>query len=353
MHGLASTPACRGTYANEAYGKHAGDFFRSASKREWTFFTVRARIRDYTVLIVANLAFTAGFAFFLIPAKLSSGGVSGLAIVVHYEWGLPTGPVTFVLNLPLLIAGYIFLGGLRFTIRTLISVAIFSATVDPMAHLIKLPLTHDAFLASLYGGVIIGVSIGLIFGTGASTGGTTIIARLLQNLTHGSVGIIQVVVDGIIIVVTGVAFGPELALYSLVGLYVSGKAIDWTLEGSSGERLALVVSSATDTIAYRITHEMERGVTILQGKGGYTGEDRPVLLCVLDRSEEPMLRSLVQSADPSAFLVVSNAATVLGEGFAPLKSTGQVLPSWRALLRGETNPSGITTTEKEPIDDAR
>lgn len=295
--------------------------------------TARALVRDYAILVVATLLFSAGFALFLIPAKLSSGGVSGLAIIAHYEWGVDTGPIIFALNVPLLIIGYVFLGGLRFTVRTLVSVAVFSATVDPMAHLVKLPLTHDAFLASLYGGVTIGVGMGLIFGTGASTGGTAIIARMLQNMTSESVGILQVIVDGVIIGITGLAFGPQLALYSLVGLYVSGKAIDWTLEGTSGERLALVISIASEEICTRITHDMGRGVTVLQGKGGFTGESRPVLMCVLDRSEEPMLRSLVQTIDPKAFLVVSVASTVLGEGFAPLGGAMPLRQRWLARRR--------------------
>jgi len=301
--------------------------------------TSRALVRDYTILVAATLLFSAGFALFLIPAKLSSGGVSGLAIIAHYKWGVPTGPIVFALNVPLLVVGYVFLGGLRFTVRTLVSVAIFSATVDPMAHLVKLPLTHDAFLASLYGGVIIGVGIGLIFGTGASTGGTTIIARMLQDLTSESVGILQVIVDGIVIALTGLAFGPELALYSLVGLYVSGKAIDWTLEGTSGERLALVISKHSEEISRHVLLDMERGVTVLQAKGGYTGEDRPVLLCVLDRSEEPMLRSLVQGIDPKAFLVVSVASTVLGEGFAPLGGALPIRERWRARKHPADEPT--------------
>jgi uncharacterized membrane-anchored protein YitT (DUF2179 family) len=286
---------------------------------DWTADIVRTLLRDYIVLIAATLLCSAGFAFFLIPAKLSSGGVSGLAVVMHYEWNVPTGLMIFLLNVPLLIIGYIFLGGLRFTIRTIVSVVVFAATVDPMGHLVKLPLTHDAFLAALYGGVIMGVGVGLVFGCGASTGGTTIVSRLLQRVTHGSIGIIQVIVDGIIIVIIGIAFGPQLALYSLVGLFVSGKAIDWTLEGSSGERLALVVTNHSDEISDRITDDLGRGVTVLQGRGGFTGEERPVLMCVLDRSEEPMLRALVQASDPRAFVVVAIASTVLGEGFAPLK----------------------------------
>jgi uncharacterized membrane-anchored protein YitT (DUF2179 family) len=260
----------------------------------------RSVVRDYLVLIAGTLIFTAAFAFFLVPAKISSGGVSGLAIVAHYLWGLPTGAVVFVLNVPLLVIGYIYLGGLRFTVRTL--------------------LTHDAFLATLYGGVISGVGVGLVFGTGASTGGSTIISRLLQNFVRTSIGIIQLSVDAVVVIISGLVFGPQLALYSLVGLFVSGKAIDWTLEGLSGERVALIVTKSCDVISVRITHDLGRGVTVLEGRGGYTGEARPVILCVIDRSEEPILRALVQGIDPAAFVVVTAATTVLGEGFAPLDS---------------------------------
>jgi uncharacterized membrane-anchored protein YitT (DUF2179 family) len=190
-----------------------------------------------------------------------------------------------------------------------------------MGHLAKKPLTHDAFLATLYGGVISGIGVGLVFGRGASTGGSTIVSRLLQNVTRASIGIIQVSVDAVVVIISGLVFGPQLALYSLVGLFVSGKAIDWTLEGLSGERMALVVTTASEEISKHITHEIGRGVTILQGRGGYTGEERPVLLCVVDRAEEPILRSLVQTIDPGAFVVVSAATTVLGQGFEPLDNT--------------------------------
>jgi uncharacterized membrane-anchored protein YitT (DUF2179 family) len=283
--------------------------------------TIRGLLRDYLILIAGTLLFSAAFAFFLVPAKISSGGVSGLAIVLHYLFGLPTGLLVFALNVPLLIIGYIYLGGLRFTVRTLVSVVVFSSTVDWMGRLTSKPLTHDAFLATLYGGVISGVGVGLVFGRGASTGGTTIVSRLLQRVIHASIGIIQLAVDGVVVIISGLVFGPQLALYSLVGLFVSSKAIDWTLEGLSGERVALVITKAYEEISNRITQDMDRGVTLLQGRGGYTGEERPVILCVLDRSEEPILRAIVQTIDPAAFMVVTAATTVIGEGFAPLENT--------------------------------
>jgi uncharacterized membrane-anchored protein YitT (DUF2179 family) len=281
---------------------------------------LRSQVRDYVILALGTLLLSVGFAVFLVPARISPGGVSGLAVVLHYLFALPTGLLVFILNVPLLIAGYVFLGGARFTVRTLFSVALFSVTVDPIAHLIH-PLTRDAFLATLYGSMISGLGVGLVFGRGASTGGSTIVARMVQRLTHLSAGFAQMLVDGVVVCSSGLLFGPQLALYGLIGLFVSGKAIDWALEGLSGERVALIVSPAAEQISARITRDLGRGVTVLAGRGGYTGEARPVLLCVVDRAQEPMLRSLVQTADPGAFVVVTMATTVLGEGFAPLGET--------------------------------
>ncbi len=288
---------------------------------------------DYVVLLAGSLLLSASYALFLVPSKISNGGVSGLAVVLHYLFGLPTGLLVFAFNVPLLIVGYVFLGELRFTVRTLVSVLVFSLTVDWLGRITK-PVTHDAFLATLYGGVISGVAVGLVFGRGASTGGTTIVARLLKNATGLSAGIAQLSVDAVVVGITGLVFGPQLALYSLISLFVGGKAIDWTLEGLSGERMALVVSPESAAISVRITHELGRGVTILQGRGGYTGAERPVVMCVLDRAQEPMLRALVQTIDPAAFRVVTAATTVLGEGFEPLGPSNDMKKSFLQRLRG-------------------
>ena len=292
----------------------------------------RARARDYVALIVGSLLLSAAFAIFLVPGRIASGGISGLAVVLHYLLGLPTGLLYFGMNVPLLIAGYVFLGGARFTVRTLVSVAVFAVTVDPIAHVVR-PITHDPILDTLYGGGISGVGIGLVFGRGASTGGTTIIARLVQTFTSLSAGMAQLAVDAIVVGVAALVFGPQFALYGLVGLFVTGKAIDWTLEGLSGERVALIVSPAADRISARIARELDRGSTLLEGRGGYTGEGRPVIMCVLDRSQEPALRALVQTEDPEAFMTVTAATTVLGEGFAPLPAPRRRRSALRLLAR--------------------
>lgn len=292
---------------------------------------LRTLSRDYALLALGSVLLSVSFALFLVPARIATGGISGLAVVLHYLFGLPTGLLVLAMNLPLLLAGFLFLGGARFTLRTLVSVVIFSATVDPIMHYLR-PVTHDPFLATLYGGVISGIGVGLVFGRGASTGGTTIVARLLQKLTRLSAGIAQLSVDALVVGVAALVFGPQFALYGLIGLFVSGKAIDWTLEGLSGERVAFIVSPAAERISARITHELDRGATLLNGRGGYTGEERPVLMCVLDRSQESALRALVQAEDADAFVTVTAATTVLGEGFAPLRplSTSRK-PSLRRL----------------------
>ena len=279
----------------------------------------RTLVYDYTILAIGTLLLSVAYAVFLVPARIAAGGVSGLAVVLHYLSGLPTGLLVLGMNMPLLIAGYVFLGGARFTARTLVSVVIFSVTVDPLAQLIH-PITRDPFLAMLYGGVISGVGIGLVFGRNASTGGTTIVARLLQRWTSLSAGIAQLTVDAVVVAAAALVFGPQYALYGLVSLFISGKAIDWALEGLSGERVALIISPAAQRISDRIGDELGRGSTLLQGRGGYSGEERPVVMCVLDRSQEPALRALVQAEDPAAFVTVTAATTVLGEGFSPLQA---------------------------------
>ena len=279
----------------------------------------RVLARDYAVLTAGTLLLSVAYAVFLVPQRIAAGGVSGLAVVLHYLFGLPTGLLVFGMNVPLLIAGYLYLGGTRFTVRTLVSVGIFSITVDPLERWVH-PITHDAFLATLYGGVISGIGVGLVFGRGASTGGTTILARLLQKWTGLSAGIAQLLVDAVSVGAAALAFGPQTALYGLVGLFVSSKAIDWALEGLSGERVAFIVSTAALEIVERIAIELGRGSTLLEGRGGYTGEARPVVMTVLDRQQEPALRAVVQAADPGAFVTVTAATTVMGEGFAPLQA---------------------------------
>jgi len=280
----------------------------------------RLLLRDYTILIAGSLLLSLGYAVFLTPARIAAGGVSGLAVVLHYLFNLPVGLLVAVMNAPLLILGYLFLGGARFTVRTLVSVAIFSATVDLFGAVIH-PLTRDPFLATLYGGVITGVGIGLVFGRGASTGGTTILARLLQRVVGLSAGIAQMSVDAVAVGAAALVFGPQTALYGLIGLFVSSKAIDWSLEGLAGERIALIVSASPEAISARIQDELGRGTTLLDARGGYTGASKPVVFCVLDRAQELPLRALVQEEDPAAFMTVSAATTVLGEGFTPLASS--------------------------------
>jgi uncharacterized membrane-anchored protein YitT (DUF2179 family) len=150
-------------------------------------------------------------------------------------------------------------------------------------------------------------------------------------MTGLSTGIAQLIVDGLVVSTAAVVVGPQSALYGLVSLFVGSKAIDWTLEGIYGERVAFIISPQAAQISARITADLRRGTTVLSGRGGYTGEERPVLLCVIDRAQEPELRALVQSEDPRAFLTVTAATTVLGEGFEPLRAPSQSRSPWRWL----------------------
>lgn len=278
----------------------------------------RALARAYILLVLGSLLLSVAFAWFLVPQRIAAGGVSGLAIILHYLWGWPTGALVAAVNLPLLVAGYVFLGGARFTARTVVSLAVFSSTVDWLGTVLK-PITHDPFLATLYGGVLSGVGIGLVFAQQASTGGTTILARLLQRAAGISAGYSQLAVDAVVVGLAALVFGPQIALYALIGLYVSTKAIDWVIEGFSREKVAFIVSTRAQAISDRVIAEMDRGATLLSGRGGYTGDPRTVVMCVLSQGQEAQLKGIVHDEDPAAFMTIGAATTVLGEGFTPLK----------------------------------
>ncbi|GAC1399556.1 MAG: YitT family protein [Chloroflexota bacterium] len=279
---------------------------------------IRSIAGAYAVLVLGSLLLSVAFAWFLVPQRIAAGGISGLAVVLHYLWGLPTGLLTAAMNVPLLVAGYLFLGGARFTVRTAVSLAVFSLTVDPLGQVLK-PITHDPFLSTLYGGVLSGVGIGLVFAQQASTGGTTILARLLQIVSGLSAGYAQLAVDAVVVAFAAAVFGPRIALYALIGLYISSKAIDWVLEGLSSEKVAFIVSDRSARICERIAAELGRGTTLLPGRGGYTGAPRTVVMCVLSQAQEPQLKAIVRTEDALAFMTISAASTVLGEGFTPLQ----------------------------------
>ena len=278
--------------------------------------------RDYILVVAGALVQAIGLRLFLVPADLASGGISGISQLVNHFTHWPIGLMVFIGNIPLFVVGWRLLGGRRFTIRTLVAVAAYSFFADALLWLPFFPkqgITNDLVLNSLYGAVVSGFGYGLVYRGQGTSGGSDILARILNRWRGISMTQSYLMTDTLVILSAGFIFGWQKALYALITLYVSGLVVDTTMEGAGTVRSALIVTSRCREVADRILEEMERGVTILDGTGGYTGEARPVLYCVVTRSEVQQLKTIVHEADPKAFMVVGAAHEALGEGFQPFK----------------------------------
>jgi uncharacterized membrane-anchored protein YitT (DUF2179 family) len=274
---------------------------------------------DYLLIFSGAFLQALAIRLFLVPASLVSGGVSGLAQIINSYTGWPIGLMIFIGNIPLFILGWRFLGGSRFALRTAFAIVVVSFFTDFLALFLPVEgITTDMVLNSLYGAVISGIGYGLVYRGRGTSGGTDILARILNHWRGVSISLSYLMTDALVILLAGLTFGWTNALYALVVLYVSGLAAEAITEGSRVARTALIVTTQPEAVTRRILHDMERGATILPGKGAYTGEDRAVLYVVISRSEVPQMKSLVHEEDPEAFMVIGQAYEALGEGFLPL-----------------------------------
>jgi uncharacterized membrane-anchored protein YitT (DUF2179 family) len=285
-------------------------------------------VLDYLLIFVSSLIQAVSLRLFFIPANLASGGVSGIAQLINHVSGLPIGLMVLIGNIPLFILGWRFLGGYKFAMRTAVAIVTYSLLTD---YLIKIPyfveysqflindLQGDIFLNTLYGAIISGVGYGLVYRARGTSGGSDILAKILNNWRGISMTQSYLIVDTAVILSAGFVFGWKEALYAMIALYVSGLVAETVLEGGGTVRTAMIVTAKPDEVSNRIIEELNRGTTFLEGKGGYTGNSRPVLYCVLNRSEIITLKSIVNEIDPEAFMVIGVAHEALGEGFKPLK----------------------------------
>ncbi|MEA4906556.1 MAG: YitT family protein [Chloroflexi bacterium] len=279
----------------------------------------RRSLQDYLLVLLGSVVQALSMRLFLIPAQLVSGGVSGVAQIINFYTAWPIGLMVFIGNAPLFILGWRHLGGPRFALRTALAIAAFSILTDALAWFLPLNgVTDDLVLNSLYGGVTLGIGSGLVYRGRGTSGGSDILGRILNYRYGISISQSYLITDTLVVLAGGLAFNWERALYGLVVIYVSGLAAEMVSEGSSIFRTALIVSACPDRVAERILTELERGVTILPGRGAYTGAERAILYCVVTRSEVNPLKALVNEVDPGAFMVIGQANEALGEGFRPL-----------------------------------
>ena len=268
---------------------------------------VKGFCTDLAYDLVGSVLYAAGIVCFVNPANMAPGGMSGVAILLNYLWGLPIGTMTIVLNIPLLILSYLFLGK-SLTLKTVKSLVISSLMVDLVMAKYAPVYVGDRMIGGVFGGVLMGAGLAIIFLRGSTTGGTDIISFLVKKwYPHVPIGRMIMVVDCIIIGVSVLVFGNlESALYGLISLYCCSMVID---------SMVMVVSEKNDEIAAQIMDELERGVTLLKGQGAYTGTDRDVLMCAVRKQQFARVRAIIYEKDPNAFVIVSETSEVLGEGF--------------------------------------
>lgn len=275
--------------------------------------TKNKTIFSYLQIMIGCILGGAAYPLFLTPGNIAPGGLTGIAMVINYLFHWPVGTVTLILNVPLFIFGWKFMGK-RFVLRTLIATVLFSLLIDLLP--LK-PLTEDPLLSAVFGGVLLGIGLGLILRGEATTGGTDMLARMIHRSVPAiSTGMFLMALDCAVVVVAAVAIGVTQALYAIICIYISSKVIDAVMIGFSGNKACFIISNRYEAILSRILTELERGVTKLSAKGGYTGEERPTLLCVVSRMEVTAVKNVVREEDENAFMIVVDAHEAIGDGFS-------------------------------------
>jgi uncharacterized membrane-anchored protein YitT (DUF2179 family) len=273
-------------------------------------------VRDYTMMTAGALLAALAVDFFLAPNNVVTGGITGGAMLLHTFFGTPIGLLTLLVNIPLFVIGFRSLGGFVFGIRTLYATVVMSLAIDLLMPYAR-PITGDPLLYTLYGGLMDGLGVGLVFRARGTTGGIDIIARLIEQRTGIQPGRSMLGMNLLVFAAAFFGYGPENALYALLTAFVGSLALDYTLGAGTGARQALIVTAQPDAIIQALLYDLSRGVTVLDGHGGYTGTARGVLLCVVGRAEISFLKAIVSQADPHAFVIIGEANEVIGEGFRP------------------------------------
>ena len=265
-------------------------------------------------IVFGCLVSSFGISVFLLPNQLSNGGFSGLATIWYYFFDIPMSISILILNIPFFILGYFRLGK-KFMFKTIISTIIYSIFIDLFSKIP--PITDDRFLASIYGGIVVGIGLALIFKVESSTGGTDLIAYIIQSYKEGfRISNILVALDIFVVTLNLICFKQiEIGLYSAITIYIIGKMLDIVFEGINFSKMIYIISDKNEEIASRITKDLGRGLTGFYGKGMYTGKDKNIILCVTGRRNIIYIKNLAKKMDPYAFIIITDAREVYGLGF--------------------------------------
>ncbi len=279
---------------------------------------VKQEIKNFVFIIIGSLLLAISYALFIIPFHIVPGGVSGIAIIINYFIKAPVGILTIVLNLPILYLGMKKLGR-AYGIKSIVGILFSYLGIDFFYEVLKfknIHATNNEILASIYGGVMLGVGLGLVFKGRASTGGTDVIGMLINKYTGISVGMGILIVDSLIISASGFSYHSlEAPLIGYLTLFVSSKAIDFVLEGWNYAKMAFIITEKEDEVKELIFNKIGRGGTIFYGKTLYKEEPRNIIMTVISIKQFPTLRQEIRKIDPHAFVIISDIYEVLGRGF--------------------------------------
>ena len=279
-------------------------------------FELKCLLRDLAYSFLGSISLALGLVFFLIPNKIATGGVAGLAIVLHYIIDFPTGLIMLVLNIPLLLIGLKYLGK-KYLLKTLFAIVAMSFFTDFFAiNLHFQALTNHLMLATLYGGLLVGIGLGLIFKGDASAGGGTILARVISQKSRFKTGQVLLTIDIFVISSAAITFqNIELALWGFITIFIASQLVDLILTGKPYAKVIHIVTNEVESIGEHIINDLGRSATILNARGLFSGEPKNLLLVVVDSSQIYNLRDIVRLHDKNAFMIVVDAKEILGQGF--------------------------------------
>ncbi len=277
---------------------------------------------DYSLIVVGSFILASGFVLFITPYKIVPGGVYGISIVLHYLLGTPVGMMALAFDIPLTLIGIKVLGP-RFGMKTVVGFVLTAFFNDGITYFYGYePLVRgDALLSSIFGGVFLGVGLGLIFKSKATSGGSDIIAMIISKYTKMPMGQLMIMVDSTIVLFGLIVFQDwKIPLYSLIVIFISGKVLDTILEGLNYDKVLFIISEKYEEIGHKIIHDLNRGGTLFSGTGMYNQKEKQVIFTVVNRREVAILQEYIHQVDPHAFVTVLNANEILGEGFKSLKA---------------------------------
>jgi uncharacterized membrane-anchored protein YitT (DUF2179 family) len=281
--------------------------------RKWFF--------SYSLIIIGSFILATGFVFFITPYKIVPGGVYGISIVLHYLFGTPVGMMALCFDIPLTIIGIRILGP-RFGFKTVLGFSLTAVFTDTLTWIWGFePLVKgDALLSSIFGGLLLGLGLGLIFKSKATSGGSDIVAAIIARYTRLPIGQLMILVDSVIVLFGLFVFRDwKVPLYSWIVIFITGKVIDGVLEGINYEKSLFIISDKHEEIREKIITGLNRGGTIIDGRGMFNMADRKIIFTVISRRELAMLEEYIHQIDPKAFLTVFDASEILGEGFRSLE----------------------------------